>query len=300
MKVRDCLMRKIGVITDSYSGISQEEAKELGIAVLPMPFNCGDENFYEGVSITREEFFERQNAGKTVSTSQGNPVEIMNLWRQELEKYEQVIFMPLSSGLSGACQTAMMLAQEDEFEGKVFVVDNCRISVPMYRSVLDAIELIEEGFSAERVKEILEKEREKMKIYIAVETLEFLKKGGRISASSAMLGTALNIKPILKCETETLFAYKKSRGMKKAKREMLEAMKHDMEVTFKEYTDRGDFCLMAATSADEATTAAWVEEIKEYFPGMDVVSAPLTLGICCHTGEGALGIGCSCRPRRDV
>ena len=293
-------MRKIGVITDSHSGITQEEAKKLGIAVLPMPFYCGEESFYEGVSITRDEFFDKLNHGCDVSTSQGNPAEIMNLWREELEKYEEVLFIPLSSGLSGACQTAMMFAQEEEFEGKVFVVDNCRISVPMYRSVLDALELIEEGFSAAQIKTILEKEKDKMSIYITVETLEFLKKGGRISASSAAIGTALNIKPILKCESESLFAYKKCRGMKKAKKEMLDAMKHDMEVTFKEYTDRGEFYLMAATSADEETTAAWVEEIKEYFPGMDVISAPLTLGISCHTGEGALGIGCSCRPKREI
>ena len=293
-------MRKIGVITDSHSGITQEEAKKLGIAVLPMPFYCGEESFYEGVSITRDEFFDKLNHGCDVSTSQGNPAEIMNLWREELEKYEEVLFIPLSSGLSGACQTAMMFAQEEEFEGKVFVVDNCRISVPMYRSVLDALELIEEGFSAAQIKTILEKEKDKMSIYITVETLEFLKKGGRISASSAAIGTALNIKPILKCESESLFAYKKCRGMKKAKKEMLDAMKHDMEVTFKEYTDRGEFYLMAATSADEETTATWVEEIKEYFPGMDVISAPLTLGISCHTGEGALGIGCSCRPKREI
>ena len=293
-------MRKNGIVTDSYRGITQEEAKKLGIAVLPMPFFCDDESVYEGVSITREQFFEKLNAGCKVATSQGAPGEIMNLWRTELEKYEQILFIPLSSGLSGACQTAMMLAQEDEFDGKVFVVDNCRISVPMYRSILDALELIEEGFSAEEIKTILEKEKEKMSIYIAVETLEFLKKGGRISASSAALGAALNIKPILKCETDTLFAYKKTRGMKKAKKEMLEAMKHDMEVTFKEYSDRGDFFLMAATTADEETTAAWVEEIKAYFPGMEVVSAPLTLGIACHTGERALGIGCSCRPKREI
>jgi len=293
-------MRKIGVITDSHSGITQEEAKELGIAVLPMPFYCGEESFYEGVSITREQFFNKLNSGCDVSTSQGNPAEIMNLWREELEKYEEVLFIPLSSGLSGACQTAMIFAQEEEFEGKVFVVDNCRISVPMYQSVRDALELIEEGYSAKEIKEILEKEKDKMSIYITVETLEFLKKGGRISASSAAIGTALNIKPILKCESESLFAYKKCRGMKKAKKEMLDAMKHDMEVTFKEYTDRGEFYLMAATSADEETTKEWVKEIEEYFPGMDVICAPLTLGISCHTGEGALGIGCSCKPKRNV
>ena len=291
-------MRKIGVITDSHSGMSQEEAKALGVAVLPMPFYCGEESFYEGVSITREQFFDKLNKGDKVSTSQASPAEIMNVWRRELEKYKEVIFIPLSSGLSGACQTAMMLAQEDEFDGKVHVVDNCRISVPMYRSVLDALELIEEGFSAEEIKNILEKERDKMSIYITVETLEFLKKGGRISASSAAIGTALNIKPILKCESETLFAFKKCRGMKKARKEMLEAMKHDLEETFKEYADRGEVYLMAATAADEEVTAGWVEEIKAFFPGMDVISAPLTLGIACHTGEGALGIGCSCRPKR--
>lgn len=291
-------MRKTGVVTDSHSGITQEEAKQLGIAVLPMPFFCGEESFYEGVSITREQFFDKLNAGNKVSTSQASPADIMNLWREELGKYEEIIFIPLSSGLSGACQTAMMLAQEDEFDGKVFVVDNCRISVPMYQSVRDALELIEEGYSAKEVKEILEKEKDKMSIYIAVETLEFLKKGGRISASSAAIGTALNIKPILKCEAESLFAYKKSRGMKKARKEMLEAMKHDLEVTFKEYSDRGDVFLMAATSADEATTKEWVKEIEDFFPGMDVICAPLTLGISCHTGEGALGIGCSCRPKR--
>ena len=293
-------MRKIGVITDSYSGISVEEAEKLGVAVLPMPFNCGDDCFYEGVSITRDEFFDKLNAGDKVSTSQGSPAEIMQLWRQELEKYEQVLFIPLSSGLSGACQTAIMLSHEDEFEDKVFVVDNSRISVPMYRSVLDALELIEEGFSAEEVKGILEKEKAKSVIYIAVETLEFLKKGGRISASSATIGTALNIKPILKCETESLYAYKKCRGLKKARKEMLEAMKQDLEVTFKEYADRGEVYLMAATTADEDTTKEWVEEIKSYFPGMDVTCMPLTLGIACHTGEGALGIGCSCRPKREI
>lgn len=291
-------MRKIGVITDSYSGISVDEAKELGIAVLPMPFYCEEECFYEGVSITRDEFFDKLNSGSRVSTSQGSPAEIMELWRCELEKYEQVLFIPLSSGLSGACQTATMLSLDEEFEGRVYVVNNSRISVPMYRSVLDALELVAEGYSAKEVKEILEKEKDKAVIYIAVETLEFLKNGGRISASSATIGTALNIKPILKCETENLYAYKKCRGLKKARKEMLKAVKNDMEVTFKEYADRGEIYLMAATSADEETTKDWVEEIKEYFSGMDVLCAPLTLGISCHTGEGALGIGCSCRPKR--
>lgn len=293
-------MRRIGVTTDSYSGITIEEAEKLGIAVLPMPFYCGEESFYEGVSVTREEFFKKLKSGSKVSTSQGSPAEIMQLWRSELEKYEKIIYIPLSSGLSGSCQTATMLSQEEEFENKVLVVNNNRISVPMYRSVLDALELIEEGFSAEDVKEILENEKDKAVIYIAVETLEFLKKGGRISASSATIGTALNIKPILKCETENLYAFKKCRGLKKARKEMLEAIKNDLENTFKEYTERNEVYLMAATSADEETTKDWVDEIKAYFPEMDVTCMPLTLGISCHTGEGALGIGCSCKPKRKI
>ena len=163
---------------------------------------------------------------------------------------------------------------------------------------MDALELIEEGFSAEETKIMLETSGNKMSIYIAVETLEYLKKGGRITPATAAIGNVLNIKPILKLNTGVLETYKKSRGMKKARQEMLEAMKHDFDVTFKEYADKGEIYLMAASSADEATTQEWVEEIKAYFPGMEVLCDDLSLGICCHTGEGALGIGCSCRPRR--
>ena len=158
--------------------------------------------------------------------------------------------------------------------------------------------MVAEGLAAEKIKEILEAEKDKMSIYIAVETLEFLKKGGRISATTAALGTALNIKPILKLGTKVLETYKKSRGMKKAKKEMLEAIREDLEVTFKEYHDRGEAYLLVATSADEETTNAWVAEVKAEFPGMDVLAGNLSLGICCHTGEGVLGVGISCRPKR--
>lgn len=291
-------MKQVGIVTDSHGGISLKEAEELGVKVVPMPFYFGDDCYYEGVSISRGEFFERLNNGESVSTSQPSPEAVMEAWREALTEYEKVLYMPISSGLSGSCNTARMLAAEEEFEGKVFVVDNGRVATPMHRSILDALELIEEGFSAEEAKIMLETSGNKMSIYIAVETLEHLKKGGRITPATAAIGTVLNIKPILKLNTGVLETYKKSRGMKKARQEMLEAMKHDFDVTFKEYADKDEIYLMAASSADEATTQEWVEEIKAYFPGMEVLCDDLSLGICCHTGEGALGIGCSCRPRR--
>lgn len=291
-------MKQVGIVTDSHGGISQQEAEALGVKIVPMPFYFGDDCYFEGVSISREEFFERLRDGENVSTSQPSPEVVMEAWREALTEYETVLYMPLSSGLSGSCNTAKMLAADEEFEGKVFVVDNGRIATPMHRSILDALELVEEGFSAQEIQSKLEEAGGKMSIYIAVETLEYLKKGGRITPATAAIGTVLNIKPILRLNTGVLETFKKSRGMKKARQEMLEAMKHDFDVTFKEYADKNEIYLMAASSADEATTQEWINEIKEYFDGMEVLCDDLSLGICCHTGEGALGIGCSCKPKR--
>lgn len=291
-------MKSIGVVTDSHGGISQKEAIKLGVKVLPMPFYFGDDCYYEDISITREEFFRRLNAGEKVSTSQPSPEAVMDIWRESLKEFEKILYMPISSGLSGSCNTAKMLAEEDEFAGKVFVVDNGRISTPMHRSILDALEMIDEGHSVEKIRDILEKSKDKMSIYIAVESLELLKRGGRITAATAALGTVLNIKPILKFDIGLLETYKKSRGMKKARREMLEAMKQELQTTFHEYYDRNEVYLMAASSADDKTTQGWIEEIREFFPGMEVLCDDLSLGIACHIGEGGLGIGCSCRPER--
>lgn len=291
-------MKRIGIATDSHSGIHPDEAKQIGVMVLPMPFFFGDECFYEEVSINREEFFRRLQAGESVSTSQPSPEAVMDFWRDGLKEYESIVYIPMSSGLSGSCHTAMMLATEEEFEGRVFVVDNGRIATPLHRSVLDALELAKEGCTAAEIKEILEADKENMTIYIAVETLENLKKGGRITATTAALGTLLNIKPVLRLGVGVLDTYKKCRGMKKAKAEMLATMKEKMETTYRDAIARGEFYLMAASSADEETTNAWVEEIKAYFPGMEVMCNYLTMGISCHTGEGALGIGCSCKPEK--
>ena len=293
-------MQKIGVVTDSHGGISIREAEKWGIKVLPMPFYFGDDCYFEGVSITREEFFARLTAGENVSTSQPSPEAVMDIWRESLKEFETILYMPISSGLSGSCGTAKMLATDEEFEGKVFVVDNGRVSTPMHRSLLDALELIEEGYEAKQIQEILEQSRDKMAIYIAVETLEYLKKGGRVTPATAALGTLLNIKPVLKFDVGVLETYKKCRGMKKARREMLEAMKLEFETRFKEYYDKNEIYLLAASSADEITTQGWIDEIKEFFPGMDVLCDDLSMGLSCHIGEGGLGIGCSCRPKRNV
>lgn len=291
-------MKAIGVATDSHSGIHPEEAKRMNIMVLPMPFYCDDECYFEEISITRETFFEKLNAGKHVSTSQPSPEAVMGFWREGLKEYEQIIYMPMSSGLSGACNTAKVLAEEEEFSGKVFVVDNGRVATPLRRSLMDALELVEEGYSAERIKEILEAAKNDMAIYIAVETLEFLKRGGRVTPATAAIGSVLNIKPILQLDVGVLDSFAKCRGMKKARRLMIEAMQDKFATTFKDALDKNEVYLLAASSADEETTNGWVAEIEEAFPGMKVLCDDLSFGISCHTGEGALGIGCSVKPKR--
>lgn len=292
-------MKKIGIITDSHCGVSQAEAEKLGIMVLPMPLYIDDVCYYEDITITQKEFFEKLKICDKVSTSQASPGEVTDLWDACLEEYETILFMPMSSGLSGACNTAKIFAESEEYTGRVFVVDNGRISTPMHRSILDALELIEEGYTAVQIKDILEGEKDKMSIYIAVETLEYLKRGGRISAATAAIGSILDIKPILKLATGLLESHDKCRGSKKARRMMIEQIKTDIETKFAEYPDE-DIRILAATSADEETTAKWIEQIKEAFPGKDVLCDNLSLGISCHTGEGALGIGVSCKPKKPT
>lgn len=293
-------MKAIGIVTDSHSSISQELAKQLGIYVLPMPFYIDDECYYEDITLTREEFFKKLDSGAAISTSQPSPEAVMELWDQALQECEKILYMPISSGLSGSCQTASMLASEEPYEGRVYVVDNGRVSTLLHRAILDALELIEEGYSAEQIKEILEEYRDKMVIYIGVETLEHLKRGGRISPATAALGAVLNIKPVLKFDVGTLDTFKKCRGMAKAKKTMLESMHHDMENQFKEWYEKGEVYLLAASSASKEETEKWVQEIKESFPEMEVMYDDLSLGVSCHIGCGGLGIGCSCRPARPA
>ena len=291
-------MKKIGIVTDSTSSITLEEAKRLGIKVLPMPFYIGDECYYENVTLSREDFFEKLKSGVTVTTSQPSPAEVMKIWDEALKEFDQILYIPISSGLSGSCQTANMLASEESYEGKVFVVDNGRVSTLMHRSVLDALEMIEEGYSAAEIKQMLEESRANMVIYIGVETLENLKRGGRIKPSVAAIGTLLNSKPILKFDVGTLDSFKKCRGFAKARQGMIEAIKNDLEVTFKEYADKNEVYLVAASSAPDEITKDWIAQIEEAFPDMEVLCDDLSLGVSCHIGYGGLGIGLSCRPRR--
>lgn len=286
----------IGIITDSHSGISQKDAAEMGIMVLPMPFYCDGECFYEGISITRKEFFEKMDSGQKVSTSQPSPEEVMNIWREGLKKYDQILYMPLTSGLSGAYNTACILSGEEEFDGKVYVVDHGRIATPLKRTILDAVEMIHAGGSAEQVKEMVEDQRNQMSIYIGVPSLEYLKKGGRVTPAAAAVGSILHINPILKVDTGLIDSFKKTRGMKKARREMLAAIEYDMKNTFRTAYEKGQIHLLMASSADEVTTKEWLEEIQSHFPEMKVMGDDLSMGISCHTGPGTLGVGISIAP----
>jgi DegV family protein with EDD domain len=290
-------MKKIAVVTDSHSSISPAEANVLGVYVLPMPFDIDGQDYFEGVNLTRQQFFGYQRAGATIGTSQPAPAAVMELWDKLLQEYESILYMPISSGLSSSCQTAIAYAEEEPYAGRVFVVDNGRVGSPLHRSVLDALELIEKGLSAAECKATLEAAKNEVVIYLAVETLEYLKRGGRISSTAAAVGTMLNIKPILRLATGKLESYKKARGMTKACETMLESIRSDLAIRFQEAHARGDVFLLAAGSADAAATAKWLKQIEAAFPGMPILYDDLSMGVSCHTGEGALGIGLSVRPR---
>ena len=290
------MMKKTGILTDSHSGITQEEAKKLGIYVLPMPFYINDQCHYEGKDISREEFIELLKNDENVSTSQPSPEAVMNLWDEILKEYEELVYIPISSGLSGSCSTAMAMAQTDAYAGKVFVVDNGRVSTPMKQSVLDAIELLNEGCSAKEIKNRLEDAKGKMGIFVAVDDLKYLKKGGRISSSVALVGGMLKVKPILKFDIGTLDSFKNCRGLIKAKTVMIEEVKRIVTTDYAEDFEKGNVHILAASSADEEETKKWVNEIQEAFPGIKVLWDYLPMGITCHIGPGGLGIGYSVRP----
>lgn len=289
-------MKSIGIVTDSHSSISQEEGARLGIYVLPMPFYIDGVCSYEGVNLTRAEFFEKQAAGAEVSTSQPSPADVMEIWDRALEEYEKILYMPLSSGLSSSCATAAAMAQDEKYEGRVLVVDHGQVASPLHQLILDTLELIDKGFTAEEIKELLEKSGDKMMIYIGVQTLEFLKKGGRVTPAAAALGSVFNIKPVLKLQTGKLDSFKKCHGFVKARKTMIEAMKQEIETKFKEPYEAGAVHILAAGSASDEETESWLHEIREAFPGQQVMYDPLSLGICCHIGPGGLGIGCAVKP----
>ena len=285
-------MGNVAIVTDSNSGISQAEAKELGIYVIPMPFLVDGKLYFEDVDMNKEQFYHFLENDADLSTSQPSPGDVMDLWDKLLKEYDEIVHIPMSSGLSASCSTAMGLVRD--YDGKVQVVDNQRISVTMQQSVMDAKHLVAAGKSAAQIKEILEKEALESSIYLMVDTLKYLKKGGRITPAAALLGSALNLKPILQIQGDKLDAYKKVRGVKAAKKNMLEAMKKDVEDRFSDYVTKGQLKLHVAYTTDEETARQWKEEVQSVFPDIAISRMdPLSFSVTCHTGPGVLAIAAS-------
>lgn len=278
-------MRKTCIITDTNCGLTNEEAKSLGVVLIPMPFTIGGKQHLEGVTCTYEQFFERLNSGADVSTSQPSPDAVITAWETALEKYDDVVYIPMSSGLSGSCHTATALS--NDYDGKVQVVDNKRVSVPQIFSVQDACVLADFGLNAKEIKTILDREALSQTTYVTVNTLDLLKKSGRVSKSAAAVGAVLGLKPVLQIQGEKLDSFKKARGMEKAKAIMLDAVKDDIENRFK-----GDkISIAVAYSGDKLNGAQWHKEVVDAFPDYRVVCHPLPISLCCHLGDGVLGIG---------
>lgn len=284
-------MKKIGIITDSNSGITQEKGKEMGVAVIPMPFFINEKMYLEGITLTQEEFYQHLGEDAEISTSQPSPADVTGLWDRLLEKYDEIVHIPMSSSLSTTCSTAVMLSKD--YGGRVQVVDNQRISVTQRQSVLDALALREHGKDAAQIKKILEEEKGQSSIYITLETLKYLKKGGRITPAAAAIGTVLNLKPVLQIQGGKLDAYAKVRGKKAAKRVMIKAMKEDFETRFAEKVKEGRMCLEIAYTGNLGEAEEFKKEVQDQFPGYDIWMDPLSLSVSCHIGQGALAIACA-------
>lgn len=283
-------MNKIAIMTDSNSGITQKEAEVLRIRVLPMPFLIDGETFFEEISLTQEQFYERLAQDVDISTSQPSPEDVTKAWEELLEENESIVYIPMSSGLSGSCQTAIMLA--DDYEGKVQVVDNQRISVTQRQSVLDAIELAKEGKTAVQIKEILEANKFESSIYIMLDTLKYLKKGGRITPAAAALGSALRLKPVLQIQGEKLDAFSIARTKKQGVSKMLAAIEEDIKTRFGGLDNMENIHMEVAHTVNEEAALELVEMIKERFGVETVDMYPLSLSISCHIGAGSLAVAC--------
>lgn len=283
-------MSKVAVITDSNSGITQSQAKEMGIFVLPMPFFINDETYFEDISLTQEQFYEMLKEGADIHTSQPSPESVMQLWDEVLKEYDEIVHIPMSSGLSSSCQSAIMLAQE--YEGKVQVVNNQRISVTQRQSALDAKLLASKGMSAVEIKNFLEEDKFNSSIYIMLDTLYYLKKGGRITPAAAALGTLLKLKPVLQIQGEKLDAFAKARTTNQGKSIMISAIKKDIETRFGGMTEDKHIWLEIAHTANAEAAEGYKAEILEQFPGYDIHIDPLSLSVACHIGPGALAFAC--------
>lgn len=282
-------MNKIRIVTDSNSGITQEEAKKLGVFVVPMPFLINGEEYYEDINLTQEQFYEHLRGDASVSTSQPSIASVTELWDELLKEDCEIVHIPMSSGLSETCHTAQSLAKE--YNGKVHVVDNQRISVTQKQSVLDALKLAENGISASQIKEILEQTKRDSSIYIALDTLKYLKKGGRLTPAAALIGSILRIKPVLQIQGEKLDAFKKVLSLKQAKQEMIGAIKHDLSTRFAQFRANGEMTLSVAHTDNFAEADTFRKELEQLFPDVPVLFVdPLSLSVSCHIGPGALAV----------
>lgn len=281
--------KKVAIVTDSNSGITQAQAKEYGVTVLPMPFMIDEETYYEDITLSQEEFYKRLEGGVNVVTSQPSPESVLKLWEGLLTDHDEIVHIPMSSGLSGSCQSAIMLSED--FDGRVQVVNNQRISVTQRQSVLDAKMLADRGMGAADIKEFLEKDKFNSSIYIMLDTLYYLKKGGRITPAAAAIGTMLKLKPVLQIQGEKLDAFAKARTANQGKSIMMTAIRNDMETRFGG-ASADNIWLQVAYTRNLDTAQNLVEELKEEFPGFDIVCNPLSLSVACHIGPGALAIAC--------
>lgn len=283
-------MSKVAVMTDSNSGITQAEGKELGITVLPMPFYINDEMYYEDIDLTQGEFYERLKSDCEIKTSMPLVGDVTDKWDEILKEYDEIVYIPMSSGLSSSCETAIMLSKD--YDGKVCVVNNQRISVTMRQSVLDAMYLRDQGKTAEEIKNILEEKKFESSIYIMLDTLYYLKKGGRITPAAAALGTLLKLKPVLQIQGDKLDAFAKARTAKQGKSIMIDTIKKDFVEKYNDPEGK-DMHIEIAYSYDLEAAEKFKEEVLAEFPNHEIVMNPLSLSVACHIGPGAIAVAYS-------
>lgn len=284
-------MANIAIVTDSNSGITQAQAKELGVYVVPMPFMINGKTYFEDIDLTQEQFYELLEEGADISTSQPSPESVMKLWDELLQEYDEIVHLPMSSGLSGSCQSAMIFAQD--YDGRVQVVNNQRISVTLRQSVLDAMALAKKGMSAKEIKNFLEEDKFNSSIYIMLDTLHYLKKGGRITPAAAAIGTMLRLKPVLTIQGEKLDAFAKARTSSQGKSMMINAIRNDINNRFGGMGEGNDnIWLQVAYTYDREAAEIWKAEVQEAFPGAEIHMDPLSLSVACHIGPGSLAVAC--------
>ena len=287
-------MKKTAIVTDSNSGITQSIAKELGISVVPMPVLIDADIFYEDITLSQEQFYEKLKSDVSVSTSQPNPIAVGEIWDEVLKTADELVYIPMSSGLSETCNTLKHFAEtEERFKGKVFVVDNQRISITQKQSVLDALKLANEGKGGKEISDWLISTKMQASIYIMVNTLKYLKKGGRLTPAVAAIGTLLKIKPVLQIQGFKLDQYAKVRKLADAKTTMINALKKDFETRFKDLVNAGKMTIALAHTENLEEAEKFKAELHEAFPNIEITfTDPLSLSVSCHIGPGALACAC--------